>query len=78
MLAPVLGQRFLGELCAMNVCMSVFAVTEPTFGERKAIHYIVTGKKHTKIFLSSSEVPPCAVNLITLNTLFFTKCVKGS
>lgn len=32
------------------VCVFVFAVTEPTPGERKAIGFLCLGNKHTKLF----------------------------
>lgn len=46
------GKDSLGELFCMSarVCAFVFAVTEPTPGERKAIRFYCLGNKHTKLF----------------------------
>lgn len=46
-----LRRRFLGELCAMNVCASVSAVTEPpTLGREKPFDFYCLGNKRTKLF----------------------------
>lgn len=63
------------------VCVSLFALTEPIPGEKKAIRsYYCWTETHQIVFspgcTGSFHVSPG--HLITLNTVFFTKSVKES